>query len=170
MIAGMRPWHSSVLAVSLAACAIEVAGLREGEADAGGRRDAGVEAGQPETDAGAPTGDAAGTLDAGPDASALIDAGLDAGSGLDAGVDAGASCEDIFRSVDGWIPCWETATSCAFNATTRGASCETVCAMFGRGCVEAYDNPNDEGDECVATTAEGCGHTGRGTELCECGR
>ena len=155
-----------LLVLAVAGCSIEAAGLREVERpDAGASSDGGIDArGE----------DAGAARDASRDAAradAALDGAADASPDADAGPpDAGASCDEIFGTAPEHIPCWETPTTCAFNVDTGGESCGTVCERFGRACVEAYDNPNDPGDECDVNEADGCGHTGRSTELCECAR
>jgi hypothetical protein len=90
---------------------------------------------------------------------------------LPPGTDAAAppTCADQYALVAAYIPCFETATECGFNANTGGGDCATLCLAFGGICLGAFDNPNCPGMECMMNIGAGddC-FTDRGTELCVC--
>jgi len=142
----------------------------------------GLTVGAPARDSGPDPGpDAApgdGGLDAAvlPDASvdAALDASFDAGldSGLDAGNDAGPppSCDDLYGDVPGYILCEETEGTCAFNAEID-TNCADLCADLDQECLDAYDNPNDPGQECDRNDeSDDCQTGDHSTELCVCTR
>jgi hypothetical protein len=138
----------------------------------------------------------AGARDTGPDAPAPIDAaldapglvpddaGLDAGldsgldaaldAGLDAGIDSGPppSCDDIYGDAEGYVRCEETEAECWFSADTP-TNCDDVCEEWGGECLDAWDNPNEKGEECdhaEQPDADDCESEGRSTQLCVCTR
>jgi hypothetical protein len=92
-------------------------------------------------------------------------------AGTSTGVDPGPSCDDLFGAAPGYIYCMETPAACYFNADTGGSNCNAMCTMLGSVCVEAFDNPNEAGQECVMIrgSTDTC-DTNRGTELCACSK
>jgi hypothetical protein len=81
------------------------------------------------------------------------------------------SCDELYGGAPGYILCMESDSECRFNATTGGGDCNMMCAQFLGTCIEAFDNPNDPGDECdiVRPNSDDC-NTDRGTELCVCSK
>jgi hypothetical protein len=92
-------------------------------------------------------------------------------AGTSTGEDPGPSCDELFGAAPGYIYCMETPAACYFNANTGGSNCNAMCTMLGSDCVEAFDNPNEAGQECVviAGSMDTC-DTNRGTELCACSK
>jgi hypothetical protein len=79
----------------------------------------------------------------------------------------GGNCATIFGTVPGYVFCAETDTTCSFNATTAGGTCESVCRSQGAECIEAFNN----GAACVAEPgSEDTCQTPRKTELCVCSK
>jgi hypothetical protein len=81
------------------------------------------------------------------------------------------SCDELYGAAREYIFCYETETTCAFNARTNGGNCDQMCASLGGTCVAAYDNVSDPGFECDRIVASGDNCTTlRSTEICECTR
>lgn len=81
------------------------------------------------------------------------------------------SCDELYGAAREYIYCYETETTCAFNARTNGGNCNEMCSSLGGTCVAAYDNVSDIGFECdrIVDTGDNC-TTLRSTEICECTR
>lgn len=78
------------------------------------------------------------------------------------------SCEALFGDAPGFRLCDETASTCSFNATTDGGTCDQMCQSLGSQCVGALDN---EGASCHALSGsyDTC-QSRRETEICVCER
>lgn len=65
--------------------------------------------------------------------------------------DAAARCRARYGLAFGFVLCESDAASCSFNAEITGRDCNVLCAQFGGVCLEAWDNSNNTGEECLKT-------------------
>lgn len=80
------------------------------------------------------------------------------------------TCQEVFGTAEGYISCTEAPGSCAFNVNVYGASCNTLCGMFGHGCIDSINNPGlGDGNECFDQGGEyDCNSVGKDTTICVC--
>jgi hypothetical protein len=83
---------------------------------------------------------------------------------------ASSVCDQMYGAAPDYVLCWETDTTCAFNAYTAGGDCDSMCSALGGTCVDAHDNPNDPGTECQVIQDDDDCFTNRTTEICECSK
>jgi Right handed beta helix region len=80
----------------------------------------------------------------------------------------GGDCGALFGKAPGFKLCSETDTTCAFQATTAGTTCEGLCGAMGSTCVEAFNNSETS---CMAEPgSEDTCQTPRNNEICVCSK
>ena len=92
-----------------------------------------------------------------------VDDGLD-GEATDAA--PGASCRDLFGDAPVYMPCDESADTCAFFTRGGVRTCDAICEELGAGCVSSYAavdscDPDTGDQECAVPNA---------AQICVCKR
>lgn len=80
------------------------------------------------------------------------------------------SCDEVFGMASGYFLCNSDDSSCSFNVSTGGNSCNTICGSFGETCLGAQDNPGAGGDVCFVQGPYDCASTSKSTTICICSR
>lgn len=167
-----RTFAALALCLACSGCRLDRTGLGAG-ADAQPLRDAGARdasrdgGSEPRADAGRD----AGAPDTGPPDAGRPDAGPPDAGRSDAGPpDAGARpCDEIFRGIDGYRTCDQTATQCRFYARTSGVSCAELCDERGATCFDSWAEASDA-ELCRALDSEYDCDYGHGDGICLCSR
>jgi hypothetical protein len=106
--------------------------------------------------------------DADTDTGTDTDSGTDTGTGTGTGSASAPTCDAQYGDVDGYVACFEDATTCRFNAdTARATSCGQLCAERGGECIVSHDNNGPCED---ASNDQACDSRAFNTTLCECSR